>query len=270
MTVSIALLQPAQGRSHGGGGARSFSPAYHYSGSAGRFSGYSRGYPSGGAYYNRAYPRYYQGAIGNRPYVGANGQRAIGNRAYPVANGQRAFNRGAAINSRVNSPSAARFTSAQRATLRSQGIDTQGRVSSQVTSSWDRGSDHNWHGHRCHFHNNSWVIIDPWFYWGYPWSYGYYGYGYGYPYDPYYYGNGYYGDGYYDNQYAPSGYSEYGNGESTVGQVQSALSRKGYYHGAVDGRMGPATRSALRQYQVNHGLEVTGQIDRSVTSALRL
>ena len=130
------------------------------------------------------------------------------------------------------------------------------------------GSDHFWHGHRCHWHNNAWVIIDPWF-WGlgYPWDYAYYGYGY-----PDYGYQSYYDDGYYDNGYASNGYADhgYGNGDSTVSHVQAELARKGYYHGAVDGGMGPATRSALRQYQVNHGLEVTGRIDQSVIDKLGL
>jgi hypothetical protein len=125
---------------------------------------------------------------------------------------------------------------------------------------WDRRRDHNWHGHRCHWHNNSWVIFGlyPAFY---PW-----GWGYGYPYGSYY-----YDDRYYDDSYAPSEYSqsEYG-ADSSVSQVQSALAREGYYRGAIDGSFGPATRNAIRRYQERHGLEVTGQIDRPVLDALGL
>ena len=157
--------------------------------------------------------------------------------------------------------------SARRAALRSQGFDSQGRVLASSSRNWDRGRDHFWRGHRCHWHNNAWVIIDPWFYAGlYPWAYGYYGYGY--PYGAY----SYYDDGYYDDGYGPAGSSEYdpGNGNPNVSQVQAALARKGYYRGAIDGRMGPGTRSALKQYQLNHGMEVTGRVDRSVADALRL
>jgi hypothetical protein len=118
------------------------------------------------------------------------------------------------------------------------------------------------------------VIFDLGFY---PWNYGW---GY-YPYGAYsYYDGGYYDGGYYDDGYAPSEYSqgpylaqsEYdsGNRDSSVSQVQAALARKGYYRGAIDGSLGPATRSALRQYQGNHGLDVTGRIDRPVIEALRL
>lgn len=100
-----------------------------------------------------------------------------------------------------------------------------------------------------------------------------YGYGYGYyPYWPYsYYDGGYYEDSYAANEYAPA-QSEYesGEGNSSVSEVQSALSREGYYSGAIDGSLGPATQSALRNYQRDHGLHVTGRIDRALVDALRL
>ena len=107
------------------------------------------------------------------------------------------------------------------------------------------------------------MIIDPWFY---PWAFGY---GY-YPYGAY----SYYDDGYYDDGYAPAEYSqpEYDSRDSgsSVSQVQSELARQGYYRGAIDGSLGPATRNALRQYQRNQGLDVTGRIDRPVLEALGL
>lgn len=107
------------------------------------------------------------------------------------------------------------------------------------------------------------MIIGPWYPWGYGW-----GYGYGYPYGAY----SYYDDGYYDDRYAANEYSEYdsGNADSSVSQVQAALAREGYYHGAIDGSIGPATRNALRRYQRSHGLDATGRIDRGVLEALGL
>jgi hypothetical protein len=76
----------------------------------------------------------------------------------------------------------------------------------------------------------------PWWGWGGGYPYGYYGYGYGY-------GAGYYGAGY-----------GYGDGSrSRVAELQSRLSRAGYYHGAIDGIMGPATRRAIRAYERHHG-----------------
>ena len=130
---------------------------------------------------------------------------------------------------------------------------------------WDRSRDHWWNGRRCHFRNNVWVIYEPFF--GYPYTYGY---GY-YPYDGYY-DSGYYDDSYASNEYEPATYTnqpEYDTG-SRVSDIQSALAREGYYDGPIDGRLGSATRKALRRYQSDHGLEPTGGINRAVIEALRL
>jgi His-Xaa-Ser repeat protein HxsA len=106
------------------------------------------------------------------------------------------------------------------------------------------------------------VIIGPWFY---PWGYGYY------PYASYsYYDDRYYNDRYYDDGYAASEDARSDYADSSVSQVQAALAREGYYHGAIDGSIGPATRNALRRYQRNQGLDATGRIDRAVIEALGL
>lgn len=55
---------------------------------------------------------------------------------------------------------------------------------------------------------------------------------------------------------------------SLAADVQEALKRRGYYRGAVDGDIGPASRSAIRAYQSERGLSVTGRIDRSLLEAL--
>jgi peptidoglycan hydrolase-like protein with peptidoglycan-binding domain len=52
--------------------------------------------------------------------------------------------------------------------------------------------------------------------------------------------------------------------------VQRALRRDGYYHGEVDGDVGAGTRGAIRQYQYDHRLEVTGRIDRALLHSLGL
>lgn len=57
-------------------------------------------------------------------------------------------------------------------------------------------------------------------------------------------------------------------GDSTVLQIQSALRQKKYYRGAIDGLNGPETRAAIRAYQVDRGLPVTGQIDSDLLSDL--
>lgn len=181
-------------------------------------------------------------------------------------NARSATNRAPVLNPRGDARFDAR--SANRSTARlPQASYDRSRVIAQHSAAqhpnWDRRRDHNWNGHRCHWHNNHWVIYGLGYYPFYPW--GWYGYDYGYPYGSYY-DDRYYDDGYAANQYSQS---EYGV-DSTVGQVQSALAREGYYRGAIDGSVGPATRNAIRRYQSNHGLEVNGQIDRPVLEALGL
>lgn len=58
-------------------------------------------------------------------------------------------------------------------------------------------------------------------------------------------------------------------GERTA-QAQEALRRLGYYRGSIDGQSGPGTRAALRTYQVDRGLAVTGRLDEETFSALGL
>ena len=95
---------------------------------------------------------------------------------------------------------------------------------------------------------------------GYP----YYGYGYGYPYG---YGYGYYPYSYgydypygYNYGYYSSDRPGYAYGGNVVSRVQSRLARAGYYHGAIDGVMGPRTSHAIRAFERDHGLRVDGAI----------
>jgi hypothetical protein len=76
------------------------------------------------------------------------------------------------------------------------------------------------------------------------------------PYYPYPYGD------YYSYGYGGYGYQGgYGNRSSVV-QLQRRLARAGYYHGAIDGIMGPATRRAIRAYERDHNQRAYGMIDR--------
>ena len=52
--------------------------------------------------------------------------------------------------------------------------------------------------------------------------------------------------------------------------VQSALTKRGYYRVSIDGIIGPDSRRAIRAFQANQGLPVTGLIDRKLISALQL
>jgi hypothetical protein len=107
---------------------------------------------------------------------------------------------------------------------------------------------------------------------GYSYPYRSYSFGYGYPYYSYGYGYPYYSYGYYPYDYYGSypynygyyyynqpGYDTYANG-SVVIQVQSRLARAGYYHGPIDGVMGPRTHYAIQAYERDRGLRVDGAI----------
>ena len=106
------------------------------------------------------------------------------------------------------------------------------------------------HNHRFHHFNhfNNAVFIGdfgfPWWWgWGWgPWWGG--GWGWGYPY-------GYYG-GYNYGDYG-SGYGYGDSSQSRVAELQRRLASAGYYHGAIDGILGPATRRAIRAYERNQG-----------------
>jgi hypothetical protein len=97
-----------------------------------------------------------------------------------------------------------------------------------------------------------------------------------YPGPVYDYGYPYYED--YANYYYPDnsdyrGRRAYSDERATVNievLVQSALARRGYYGGPVDGVVGSGTRSAIRQFQYDNGLPVTGQIDGQLAQALKI
>ena len=98
------------------------------------------------------------------------------------------------------------------------------------------------------FHNRTFIFIDTF---GFPFFYPYPYYGY-YPYDYY-------------------GYNDYGYGNpSTVVQVQRRLARAGYYHGPIDGILGPQTRRAIRAYERDHNMPAYGLIDRQLLTTMGL
>src|SRR6476469_10250845 len=95
--------------------------------------------------------------------------------------------------------------------------------------------------------------------WGYGTSSGYYPYAYGggYPYRGY---NNYY------SYYTPT----YGYNGSMVAAVQQRLGRLGYYHGVVDGVIGPETRGAIAAFESRNGMPVDGTISRPLLDTLGL
>jgi peptidoglycan hydrolase-like protein with peptidoglycan-binding domain len=52
--------------------------------------------------------------------------------------------------------------------------------------------------------------------------------------------------------------------------VQQALQAKGYRPGIADGKLGPRTRAAIRRYQQDYGLPVTGEVSLALVNHLRL
>jgi hypothetical protein len=78
--------------------------------------------------------------------------------------------------------------------------------------------------------------------------------------------------GYYPNAYYAYDGPIYGYNDlppdQVVANVQAALQAQGYYHGAVDGLLGPLTRAAIADYQRDHGLYITSAIDEPTLSSL--
>jgi hypothetical protein len=175
-------------------------------------------------------------------------------------------------------------------------------------SDWDHGHDHVWHGHLCHFANNTWIIYEvgfyPWWYYEYPYDYDSlpepaspYSVGsvdyYHSPseYDPNgsSYGDGSAGGNYNDSQNDDGDYDR-GQGENqdetesddstspsdrdiaaeTVSAAQDELSREGYYHGPIDGVFSQDTHRAVSDFQKDNGLNVTGYLSRETRNALEL
>ena len=56
--------------------------------------------------------------------------------------------------------------------------------------------------------------------------------------------------------------------DQVIANVQGALQQQGYYHGDVDGLVGPLTREALANYQRDHGLYETAAIDQPTLESL--
>ena len=63
---------------------------------------------------------------------------------------------------------------------------------------------------------------------------------------------------YFDAQASPS---EPGAADQTNTAVQQELAKRGFYHGPIDGLIGPGTRKAISWFQSVEKLTVTGQVD---------
>lgn len=58
-------------------------------------------------------------------------------------------------------------------------------------------------------------------------------------------------------------------GKTNVRDIQAGLQRLGYNPGAADGRMGPKTAAAIRQYQQDNGMSVDGEPSQAVLHSIR-
>ena len=98
----------------------------------------------------------------------------------------------------------------------------------------------------------------PGYYYGAGSSYPYYGYYSSWPYASY----GNYPYSYYVGYSNAYSYYQpgYGYDTATVAAVQRRLGGLGYYHGMVDGVMGPQTRGAIAAFESRHGMSVDGMI----------
>lgn len=67
---------------------------------------------------------------------------------------------------------------------------------------------------------------------------------------------------------AASGQAARGQSREQITQVQQALIIKGYDPGTTDGLMGTQTQEALRKFQKENGLKVTGTVDAQTAKAL--
>jgi peptidoglycan hydrolase-like protein with peptidoglycan-binding domain len=62
----------------------------------------------------------------------------------------------------------------------------------------------------------------------------------------------------------------HGTYHSTLKMVQRNLRAHGFYHGKIDGLMGPQTRSAIYHYQRANNLKANGHLDNQTRSKLGL
>ncbi|MEY2558994.1 MAG: hypothetical protein QOE34_2419 [Verrucomicrobiota bacterium] len=115
-----------------------------------------------------------------------------------------------------------------------------------------------WHDQgwwQSHYSNNVFLIGGGWYYWNSGYYYPAWGYDNSAAYYPY--------DGpIYSGGHRPL--------DQVVADVQAVLQEQGFYHGEVDGLLGPLTRQALAEYQSSHGLYATETIDQPTLASLGL
>ena len=138
------------------------------------------------------------------------------------------------------------------------------RANNQIQGSrnWQGQHYQAFRAYRSQWHDRGWwgshynriiLIGGGYYYWAGGYWYPAWGYNPGYSYYPY--------DGpiYAYNDLPP---------DQVVANVQTALQEQGYYHGDVDGLLGPLTRAAIADYQRDHGLYITSAVDEPTLGSL--
>jgi hypothetical protein len=132
----------------------------------------------------------------------------------------------------------------------------------EVYRSWDRGRDYLWNEQRYHWDGAGWIIVPRV-------VYGYRG------------GGGFGPSSTLQDDVGLDSPREEVSVARTVTRVeadraplavdvQRRLARRGYYHGLIDGIVGPGTRSAIADFQADHGQEPNGLITQQVVDSLGL
>ncbi|HEY5894120.1 MAG TPA: peptidoglycan-binding domain-containing protein [Chthoniobacterales bacterium] len=144
---------------------------------------------------------------------------------------------------------------------------------------WDRGGRHRYYYDSRYRYPRYRYYGNRRYYGGY-WGYPYYTYGWGPWWGPSFgvtVGGIYPYGGYYDGRYYDEDVRIYRGEQVSPGYdtsisfaVQRKLAKLGYYSGPIDGDIGPASRRAIRRYQSDNDLEVTGRIDRNLIASLRI
>ena len=57
-------------------------------------------------------------------------------------------------------------------------------------------------------------------------------------------------------------------GRASTRDIQQALKNAGFYQGSVDGKMGPKTRQAVKEFQRVHGLQDDGKVGKQTWAKL--
>ena len=65
-------------------------------------------------------------------------------------------------------------------------------------------------------------------------------------------------------------FGSYPQAQSLESTVQAVLAQQGYYHGPIDGSVGPTTSRAIANYQSDHRLTPTGTINPALVASMGL